>query len=266
MALVKTSTLKRLVKARALRQGLIGGSPVWRAVWIAQFAYKQFAKVSKGGEAPITFDEPLKEGEVWAVVHEPEKTRKGLGKGRKFIVGPKRTKPRASTLTGLALGVVGQKIIEAPSPERINQILGEDVFEPTPLTRKQKRATAKAAKAEARLANDQKKQAAATAKASRREEKRTAKLEKAEAGAAAKLIAANALAAKKKAKRDAKAAKRSAQVDAKERKADARRQAAASKAGAKAERKAAKRATRQTPTTMEEARVEEVLIVPAETD
>lgn len=141
-----TNTIKRLVKARALRQGLIGGSPIWRAVWVTQFLYKRFSKVSKGGEPPIGFDEPLKEGEVWAIVHEPEKTKKGRGEGRKFLIGPKRKAPRANRMTGLALGVVGEKILSAPSAERINQILGEPVFEPPKLTKKEARAVKKAEK------------------------------------------------------------------------------------------------------------------------
>ena len=140
------NAIKRLVKARALRQGLLGGSPIWRAVWVSQFLYKQFSKVSKGGDPPVSFDEPLKEGEVWAVVHEPEKTKKGRGEGRKFLIGPKRKPKRANSMTGLALGVMGEKILSAPSPERINQILGEDVFEPPKPTRAELREAKKATK------------------------------------------------------------------------------------------------------------------------
>ena len=207
MASAKTSTLKRLVKARALRQGLIGGSPFWRVVWISQFAYKQFSKFAKGGDPPITFDEPLKEGEVWAVVHEPENTKKGRGEGRKFLIGPKRKKKRANTMTGLALGIVGQKILEAPSAERINQILGEDVFEPPVYTRAQKRAAKRSKKAAAKLDKAAEKQLTKDAKATAKELKAHARLEKANAKALAKQAAVDAKAAKAQAKTDARASR-----------------------------------------------------------
>lgn len=192
MAIVKTSTIKRLLKARALREGLLGGSPFWRVVWLSQVAYKQFSKVSKGGDPPVVFDEPLKEGEVWAVVHEPEKTKKGRGEGRRLLVGPRRKKKRANTMTGLALGVVGQKILEAPSAERINQILGEDVFDPPPLTRAQKRSAKKSSKAQAKL------------------EKEGAKLAKQDAKVARRAVEQDARAAKKLDRVQSKAAKRRA--------------------------------------------------------
>lgn len=163
-----TDTIKRLVKARALRQGLLGGHPLWRAVWVTQFLYKRFAKVSKGGEPPINFDEPLKEGEVWAIVHEPEKTKKGRGEGRKFLIGPKRKAPRANTMTGLALGVVGEKILAAPSAERINQILGESVFEPPEPSKKEQRAAKKLRKADERAIARAERDAAKSAKAARK--------------------------------------------------------------------------------------------------
>lgn len=218
--------IKRLVRTRALRQGLLGGHPFWRVVWIGQFVYKRFAKVSKGGEAPISFDEPLKEGEVWAVVHEPEKTKRGLGQGRKFLIGPKRKKPRANTLTGLALAVAGEKILEAPSPERINQILGEKVFEPTPLTKAQKRAAKKAAKLEATEAKDAAKHLAKVAKAERAKDAADAK-------AAAKAAVVAVKVAKSKASKDASDAKQAQRAAAKAAKA-ADRQAKKAAKSAKA--------------------------------
>ena len=187
--MAKNSAIKRLVKTRALRQGLIGGSPLWRAIWVSQFLYKQYSKLSKGGDPPISFDEPLKEGEVWAVVHEPEKTKKGRGEGRKLVVGPRRAKPRVNTMTGLALGVMGEKILAAPSAERINQILGEDVFEPPKPTRAQKRASKKAAKSqakhEAQIAKHDRKRAKIAAK----EAAKATKLAQKQAEAAAKKAA-----------------------------------------------------------------------------
>ncbi len=224
-----SNTIKRLVKARALRQGLLGGHPVWRAVWVSQFLYKQFSKVSKGGEAPISFDEPLKEGEVWAVVHEPEKSKKGRGEGRRLIIGPKRQKPRANSLTGLALAVAGEKILAAPSPERINQILGDDVFEPAKPTRKQKKAAKKLFKAEkrasAKAAKQASKDASAAAKARKAADRRAVKVAQSQRRAAQAAASEAARAADKaqraarkaaaKAERGArKAAKASGDLDA----------------------------------------------------
>ena len=246
MASAKTNTIKRLLKARALREGLIGGSPFWRVLWISQFAYKQFSKLSKGGEPPITFDEPLKEGEVWAVVHEPEKTKKGRGEGRRFLIGPKRKKSRANTMTGLALGVVGQKILEAPSAERINQILGEDVFEPPPLTRSQKRAAKKASKADAKLQKAIAKQASSEAKASAREAakdaKATSRLDAQQAKATSRLEAQQAKALRRSEAADAKAAK----MLAKKNKLQARAARSEAKSAKAASKKANKAPTTQT--------------------
>ena len=229
------STAIRLLKSRALRQGLIGGSPFWRALWIAQFGYKQFSKLSKGGEdAPIGFDEPLKEGEVWALVHEPEKTKKGRGEGRKFVIGPKRKKSRANIMTGLALGVIGEKILEAPSAERINQILGEDVFDPPPLTKAQKRAAKKADKLQAKLAKADAKADARASKALKKSQAAEAKAQAAETKSQSRLAAAAAAAAVKQAKVDAKAQAKADAIAHAKAKADA-------KAKAKADAKAAKR-------------------------
>ena len=144
---LKKAYIVRTLKRNALRKGLLGGSPLWRAVWAGQLLVKGWSKVSKGGEAPIAFTEPLKEGEVWAVVHEPELTRKGRGEGRKLLIGPKRTALGATALTGAALGNVGRRIIEAPSAERINAILGSDVVEDPPPTRRERRAGKKHEKA-----------------------------------------------------------------------------------------------------------------------
>ncbi len=215
--------IKRLISTRALRQGLLGGSPFWRVVWIAQFVYKRFGGGSKGDEAPISFDEPLKEGEVWALVHEPAKTKKGRGEGRRFLIGPRRKKSRTNMMTGLALGVVGEKILAAPSAERINQILGEDVFDPPEPTRAQKRALKKARKLEAKAAKSAskaakadastaKRQRAAELKLAKREEKSAMQAAAAAATAAKKLAAANRAAAKKAARAEAKSAARAAKI------------------------------------------------------
>ena len=238
--------IKRLIVSRALRQGILGGSPFWRVVWIANFVYKKFGPDAEQ-EAPISFDEPLKEGEVWAVVHEPAKTKKAQGIGRKFLIGPKRTPSRANTMTGLALGVMGEKIMSVPSAERINEILGEDVFEPPKPTRAQKRAqkkTAKLAKKTAKAnAKATKSQVAKDQKAAKREERSAHKLAAASAAAEKKLAKANAAAAKKERAASVKLAKREAKLE--EREAKAASKAKAAKRTAKATKREAKIAKRE---------------------
>ncbi len=120
MFLFKKAYIQRTLRRNALRKGLLGGSPFWRIIWAGQLLLKGWGKVSKGGEPPITFDEPLKEGEVWALVHELEQSRRGRGEGRRFVVGPKRKTPRGNVMTGTALSTVGQRILAAPSAARIN--------------------------------------------------------------------------------------------------------------------------------------------------
>ena len=238
--------IKRLIVSRALRQGILGGSPFWRVVWIANFVYNKFGPDAEQ-EAPISFDEPLKEGEVWAVVHEPAKTKKAQGLGRKFLIGPKRTPSRANTMTGLALGVMGEKIMSVPSAERINEILGEDVFEPPKPTRAQKRAqkkTAKLAKKTAKAdAKAAKSQVAKDQKAAKREEKAAHKLAMASAAAKKKLAEADAAAAKKERAASAKLATREAKREKRE--ARAASKAKAAKRTAKAAKREAKIAKRE---------------------
>lgn len=138
--------LKRVIKMNATRKGLIGGSPLWRAVWVMLTLRKGWSKVSKSGEAPVTFTESLKEGEAWTIVHVPEQSKRGRGEGRKMLIGPKRTAPRATAITSPALASAGKRIIEAPSAARINEILGADVVSDPEPTKSELRARAKAEK------------------------------------------------------------------------------------------------------------------------
>jgi hypothetical protein len=194
MLFLKKAYWRRTLQRNALRKGLLGGSPLWRAVWFAQLAHKGWGKISKSGEAPITFTESIEEGEAWAIVHEPEQSKRGRGEGRALLVGPKRKPPLANVMTGSALGNVGRRILEAPSADRINQILGADIVEQPPASRYQRR---QAKKAQARV----EKQAANEAKAAARQADADAK-------AAAKQADADAKAAAKQAKADEKLARK----------------------------------------------------------
>ena len=222
---LKKAYIQRTLKRNALRKGLLGGSPLWRAVWAGQLLLKGWGKISKGGEAPITFDESIGEGEAWAIVHEPEQSRKGRGEGRALLIGPKRTAPRANVMTGTALGTIGKRILEAPSAERINEILGANVVEEPPPSRSQRRAARKADRARA--------------KSEHRTEKRDLNTAKADAKSAAKTAKSDAKAAAKSDAKTAKAAAKSAKADAKTAKADAKAAAKSAKADAKSAAKAA---------------------------
>jgi len=136
----------------ALRKGLLGGSLFWRVVWFSQLLFKGWGKVSKRGEAPVVFTESLKAGDAWTIVHEAERSRRGRGEGRKMIIGPKRKAPRAGVLSGPALSYVGKRILDAPSAERINQILGVEVVTDPPPRRKVVRAAKKIAKKDGKKA------------------------------------------------------------------------------------------------------------------
>lgn len=186
---LKRSYIKRVVRMNATRKGLLGGSTPWRAVWVLLTLRKGWSKVSKSGDAPVTFTEPLREGEAWTIVHVPEQSKRGRGEGRKMLIGPKRKPPRATAIAPAALASIGTRILEAPSAERVNQILGKDLVTDPPPSRYAKRVAVK----ESRAAQK------ASAKAAKKADKASAKTAKQADKAAAK--------AKKKAdKASAKAA------------------------------------------------------------
>ncbi|MGI9605908.1 MAG: hypothetical protein ACR2P0_07185 [Acidimicrobiales bacterium] len=143
--------LQRMIRMNALRKGLIGGSPVWRIVWGFLTVRKFWSKVSKRGEPPVVFTESIGEGDSWAVVHVPEDSKRGRGEGRRFLIGPKRKPPRTRRFVPPALSEAGHRILDAPSAERINEILGRDVVvEPSP-SRSQRRAQMKSARRAAKV-------------------------------------------------------------------------------------------------------------------
>ena len=252
---LKKDYIVRLLRSNALRKGLLGGSPFWRVVWGLQLANKAWNKLTKDkDDAPIVFDESLEEGGVWALVHEPEQSRKGRGEGRKMLVGPKRSAPRANVMTGTALATIGGKILEAPSAERINAILGTEAVADPPPSRYQKRAAKKAAKRSVKTA---KQDAKKHVKATKVQAKATAKQADRDAKAAATQAKADARAAAKKAKATAKQSRLDAKAASKQRAIDEK----ASAKAAKAEARAAAKASRRTKTTNERDDVIEIVEV-----
>ena len=246
MAIFNKQTAIRLIKSNALRKGLLGGHPLWRAIWVFNLLRSGWARISKGGEAPVTFSEPLGEGTAWTLVHVPEDSKRGRGDGRKLVVGPKRARPRATALVGPALSAVGAKILEEPSAERINAILGEEVVSDAPLSRGARRKVAKAdkrtAKSEAKAAKAQAKADEAAARVQAKADAATAKVQAKDAKVQARL---DAKAAKSARQAEAKAAKAQAKADTKAAKSAQQAEAKAAKAQAKADTKAAKAAEAQ---------------------
>jgi flagellar biosynthesis GTPase FlhF len=208
--------VKRMIRMNALRKGLLGGHPMWRAVWAVSALRKMWSRVSKKGEAPITFSESLGEGEAWALVHVPENSRRGRGEGRRYAIGPKRQAPRFSAIGPAAAVAAARHVFEAPDAARVNQILGVDVVEDEPPSRRDRKRAAAAAKSQAKA--DRK----ATTKQAKKDER----------------------AAKAQASSDHKAAERAAKQARAEAKAEAKR--------AKAELRAAERAARRSGATIDE--------------
>jgi hypothetical protein len=149
---LRATTFKRVMRrkfrTKAVRKGLVGGSRMWRAIWVLMTLRNGWARLSKSGGAPIKFTEPLREGEAWEVVHVPEDSRRGRGEGRMFFIGPKRKAPRATAMAPPAIAHIGARILEAPSAARVNEILGVDLVsdpEPSPYQRRAERKAAKRA-------------------------------------------------------------------------------------------------------------------------
>ncbi len=199
--------VKRMIRVNALRKGLLGGHPMWRAIWALSAVRKMWGRVSKKGEAPITFSESLGEGEAWALVHVPEKSKRGRGEGRKYVIGPKRQAPRFSAIGPAAAVAAARHVFEAPDAARVNQILGVDVVEDEPPTRRERKRAAAEEKAERK---QERKASAKQAKKDDRAARSQAAADKTAADKAAKQARADAKAAAKRAKAERRAAERAA--------------------------------------------------------
>lgn len=199
--------VKRMIRVNALRKGLLGGHPMWRAIWALSAVRKMWGRVSKKGEAPITFSESLGEGEAWALVHVPEKSKRGRGEGRKYVIGPKRQAPRFSAIGPTAAVAAARQVFEAPDAARVNQILGVDVVEDDPPTRRERKRAASKEKAGQKL---DRKASAKQAKKDDRAARSQAAADKTAADKAAKHARAEAKAAAKREKAERRAADRAA--------------------------------------------------------
>ncbi len=61
--------VKRTVRYNGVRKGLLGGSRIWTAVFVAGYLARWSGKVTKRGEKPIRFSESLKPGESFVIRH-----------------------------------------------------------------------------------------------------------------------------------------------------------------------------------------------------
>jgi hypothetical protein len=61
--------VKRTIRMNSIRKGLLGGSRFWLTVFAAGYVARWSGKVSKRGEMPVRFSEPLGPGEEIVIRH-----------------------------------------------------------------------------------------------------------------------------------------------------------------------------------------------------
>lgn len=67
------STLFETIRVKSFRKGLLGGSRVWTAVFVARFLGRRLARVMKKGDMPVKHSERLAPGESLLIRHvDPE--------------------------------------------------------------------------------------------------------------------------------------------------------------------------------------------------
>lgn len=73
----------RYLRFNATRQGLLGGSKPWLAVFVLLRLAKQVNKVTKRGEMPLVFSEKLEPGASYVITHIVPLTRKQRRRAKK---------------------------------------------------------------------------------------------------------------------------------------------------------------------------------------
>ena len=61
--------VKRTIRMNSIRKGLLGGSRFWLTVFAAGYVARWSGNVTKRGEMPIRFSEPLRPGEEIVIRH-----------------------------------------------------------------------------------------------------------------------------------------------------------------------------------------------------
>ena len=63
------ASLKRTFRSNATRKGLLGGDRFWLVMFVFLQIAKCSGKITKRGEAPVTFSETLRPGESFVIRH-----------------------------------------------------------------------------------------------------------------------------------------------------------------------------------------------------
>lgn len=81
MAGSRVAFVKRTIRRKSVRQGLLGGSRPWLVMWGFLQLAKWSGKVTKRGEGPVRFGEHLQPGESFVIEHiaPPKKARRRKG-------------------------------------------------------------------------------------------------------------------------------------------------------------------------------------------
>ncbi|MDW3218389.1 MAG: hypothetical protein R8F63_07220 [Acidimicrobiales bacterium] len=61
--------VKRTIRMNGIRKGLLGGSPLWLTIFGLGYLARWSGKVTKRGEMPVRYSEPLKPGEELVIRH-----------------------------------------------------------------------------------------------------------------------------------------------------------------------------------------------------
>ena len=64
-----SSYIRRTIRTNSIRKGLLGGSRFWLTVFVLRRFARWSTKITKRGEMPIRFSEPLAPGEWLEIRH-----------------------------------------------------------------------------------------------------------------------------------------------------------------------------------------------------
>ncbi len=69
MARVGLAPVFESLRTNSFRKGLLGGSRVWTAVFVARFVCRWLARALKKGDMPVKYSERLAPGETLVIRH-----------------------------------------------------------------------------------------------------------------------------------------------------------------------------------------------------
>jgi len=62
-------SVRRAIRRNSLRRGLLGGEPLWRAVFVVRQLARWSSKAAKRDEMPVRFSQRLRPGDGIAITH-----------------------------------------------------------------------------------------------------------------------------------------------------------------------------------------------------